>query len=195
VRIQIEPEAAPQDRAGPIVHDATVRRPTVVTRTLQVEHVRSWTARSFADVVAGLEARTGVFAAAVLQRWMQAGAPAGGVAEAVVRAIEAMAGTSGIMRLAALDYSAVLALAGRPARAIRVLIGHPLIAARMMTGAVGAGLYAPLSLLVAADGAVGPWLEYDRPSTLLSQFGHGLVAAIAQEFDGKLAALVEAVAS
>jgi len=66
-----------------------------------------------------------------------------------------MAGRSGLMRFAALDHGAILRLQGKPTAAIRFLIGHPLTASRMTKLQIGSGLYAPLSLLVAADERTG----------------------------------------
>jgi hypothetical protein len=54
---------------------------------------------------------------------------------------------------------------------------------------IGSGLYAPLSLLVAADEG-GTTLEYDRPSTLLGQFEDPGIDEVARELDEKMAALV-----
>jgi len=71
----------------------------------------------------------------------------------------------------------------------RVLIGNPLTAARMTTRQIGAGLYAPLSLLIYADES-GTVLEYDRPSSLFAQFHDAGVDEVARELDEKMAALV-----
>lgn len=66
------------------------------------------------------------------------------------------------MRFAALDHGAILRAQGKPTDAVRFLIGHPLIASRMTQLRVGSALYAPLSLLVAADQRGGTRLEYDN---------------------------------
>jgi hypothetical protein len=65
-----------------------------------------------------------------------------------------------------------------------------LVAARMTSRRIGSGLYAPLSLLVAAAPTGGTHLEYDRPSTLFQQFGDAGVAEVALDLDQKLAALI-----
>jgi len=165
----------------------------MLTRTshlVPVEHLEVWTAKPFAEVVRRLEAETGFFDAAAIQARVQAKAPPG----AVFEAIAAMAGRSGFMRFAALDHGAILRLQGRPAEAVRFLIGDPLTASRMTSLRIGSGLYAPLSLLVAADERGGTRLEYDRPSSLLNQFDEPGVAQVARELDEKSAALVDAVA-
>jgi uncharacterized protein (DUF302 family) len=158
-----------------------------VTR-LEIEHVTVSTERPFTDVTERLEARTGVFDRALVEARIQAGSPAEALA-----AIEGMSGVSGFMRFAALDHGANLRMRGQAAQAIRYLIGHPLIAAQMTARQLSAGLYAPLSLLVAA-GPGGTRLEYDRPSSLLRAFGDEEVTRVALDLDVKLGALVRAVA-
>ncbi len=163
------------------------------TRTshfVEVEHLRVSTARPFSEVVRRLEAETGMFDAAAIQARIQAKA----LPRAVIEAIAAMAGRSGLMRFAALDHGAILRLQGRSAEAVRFLIGHPLTASRMTLLRIGSALYVPLSLLVAADERGGMRLEYDRPSTLLGQFDDPGVTQVARELDEKFAALVNAVA-
>ena len=158
------------------------------SRIVQVEHIRVWTGTPFAEVVRRIEAETGVFApVAAMRARIEAKAPSG----SVIEDIAAMAGRSGLMRFAALDHGAILRLQGKPTDAIRFLIGHPLTASRMTKLQIGSGLYAPLSLLVAADDRTGTVLEYDRPSTLLEQFEDPGVAQVARELDEKFAALID----
>jgi hypothetical protein len=104
-----------------------------------------------------------------------------------------MAGESGFMRFATIDHGMVLRLGGHPAEAVRYLIGHPFIAARMTEREIGAALYAPLSVLVAAD-AGGTRIEYDRPSSLFGQVEDHRIAEVAAELDAKLAGLIESAA-
>ena len=158
-----------------------------VTR-LEIEHVTVSTERPFADVTERLEARTGVFDRSVVEAHVQEGAPA-----AALAAIEGMSGASGFMRFAALDHGAILRMRGQAAQAIRYLLGHPLIAARMTARQLATGLYAPVSLLVAAAPG-GTRVEYDRPSSLLRAFGDEEVTRVALDLDVKLGALVRAVA-
>jgi uncharacterized protein (DUF302 family) len=165
------------------------KTPTRTTHLVQIEHVQVWTARPFAEVVRGLEAETGVFDGAAIQARIEAKAPP----SSVIEAIAAMAGRSGFLRFAALDHGSILRLQGQPADAVRFLIGHPLTASRMTKLRIGSGLYVPLSLLVAADKRGGTCLEYDRPSTLLSQFEDPGVAKVARELDDKFAELIHSV--
>ena len=155
---------------------------------LEIEHVNVRTDRSFADVTERLEARTGVFDRSAVEVHVRAGSPT-----AALAAMERMSGASGFMRFAALDHGAVLRMRGQAAQAIRYLLGDPLIAARMTARQLAAGLYAPLSLLVAADPG-GTRIEYDRPSSLLRAFGDEEVTRVALDLDAKLGALVREVA-
>jgi uncharacterized protein (DUF302 family) len=151
-----------------------------------IEHVRVWTPRPFAEVVRRLEAETGVFDGARIQALIAAKvAPS-----SVVEAISAMAGRSGFMRFASLDHGSILRLQGKPTDAIRFLIGHPLTASRMTKLQIASGLYAPLSLLVASEEKGGTCLEYDRPSTLFSQFDDAGVTQVARELDNEFEALI-----
>src|SRR5712692_3168776 len=155
-----------------------------LTRTshlVQIEHVQVWTARPFAEVVRGLEAETGVLDGAAIQARIEAKAPP----SAVTETIAAMVGRSGFMRFAALDHGAILRVQGKPTDAVRFLIGDPLTASRMTKLRIGSALYAPLSLLVAADERGGTCLEYDQPSTLFGQFEDPGVAKLGRELDGR----------
>ena len=171
--------------------EQSARTLTRTSHLVEVEHFRVLTSRSFSEVVRRLEAETGVFDAAAIQARIQAKAPP----RAVIEAIAAMAGRSGFMRFAALDHGAISRLQGKSAQAVRFLIGDPLTASRMTSLRTGSALYAPLSLLVAADERGGTRLEYDRPSTLLGQFDDPGVSQVARELDEKFAALINTIAA
>jgi hypothetical protein len=162
-----------------------MKETTRTSRIVAVEHIRIHTARPFAEVVHSIEAETGVFDVAAVQARLEAKAPPG----EVLGDIAAMAGRSGLMRFVAFDHGAILRAQGKSALAVRFLIGHALTAARMTALGIGSGLYAPLSLLVAADER-GTALEYDRPSTLFGQFEDPGIDEVARELDEKMAALV-----
>jgi hypothetical protein len=156
----------------------------------QVEHISLWTAIPFAEVVRRIEAATGVFDLARIQTEAAAGASPDGI----TLVINAMAGASGFMRFAKLDHGHLLTLLEHKSEAVRYVIGHPLIAARMTRRNSGAGLYAPLSLLVRGVERGGTRLEYDRPSTLVRQFDDAEITAVGLELDDSVAALVQSVA-
>ena len=65
-------------------------------------------------------------------------------------------------------------------------VGNPLIAVEMTRHVIGAGLYAPLRVLIyeAEDGKTR--IEYDKPSSLFGQFGDERVSRVAASLDQKL---------
>ena len=156
----------------------------------QIEHIRVWTEKPFAEVVRSLEVATGVFDLEQIQNRAAAGASA----TAITDAIHAMAGASGFMRFAAWDHGAILRLTGQGSSdAVRFAIGNPLMAARMTKHGIGSGLYAPLSLLVTGSERGGTLLEYDRPSTVFAQFHDAEITRTARELDQKLDALIQSI--
>jgi uncharacterized protein (DUF302 family) len=55
---------------------------------------------------------------------------------------------------------------------------------------IATGLYAPLRVLIYEDDQGKTCLEYDKPSSLLGQFGDDKIAAVANMLDNKLEDLV-----
>jgi hypothetical protein len=153
-----------------------------------IEHIAVRADIPFPVVMQRLEAKTGMFDLADVQRRLAAG----GAPREVIDAIAAMAGPSGFMRFLTADHGAILRLHGHSAEAVRILVGHPLIAVRMTARAIGSALYAPLSLLIVSDGA-GTRVEYDRPSTVFAQFHDVDIDRTARELDEKLDALIQSI--
>jgi uncharacterized protein (DUF302 family) len=150
-------------------------------------HVRVTTAKSFAEVTGAFERQLGKFDPAALQASSSDPDPA-----AKTRSrLEAMAGPSGFMLFATLDHGSLLTLFGPPRRAMHYVIGNPLFALQMTRRKLGAGLYAPLRVLIYEEGEETV-LEYDSPSSVFGQFDDPEVAAVASMLDAKLAALVAA---
>ena len=152
-----------------------------------VVHVRMRSERTFTDVQAAFERRLGRFDPDVYQSLAEGGDPA-----AVRARLEAMAGPSGFMLFGTSDHGALLRLVGQERKAVQYVIGNPLFAVEMTRHAIGAGLYAPLRVLIyeADDGKT--CIEYDRPSSLFGQFGDERVSPMAAALDQKLEALATA---
>src|SRR5262249_59607763 len=108
-----------------------------------VVHVRVTSDRPFADVQAAFERRLGRFEPDVYQALAEGGDPA-----AVRARLEAMAGSSGFMLFGTSDHGRLLRLVGRERKAVQDVIGNPLFAVEMTRHAIGAGLYAPLRVLI-----------------------------------------------
>ena len=76
---------------------------------------------------------------------------------------------------------------------MQYVLGNPLFAIEMTQHAIGAGLYAPLRMLIYEDEGGKTWLEYNRPTSLFGQFGDERVDRVAAMLDRKLGELVAAV--
>jgi uncharacterized protein (DUF302 family) len=103
-----------------------------------------------------------------------------------------MAGPSGFVLFSTSDHGALLRVVGQRGKAVQYVVGNPLFAVEMTRHALGAGLYAPLRVLIyeAEDGKT--CLEYDRPSSLFGQFGDEPVGRVAAALDQKLEDLAAA---
>src|SRR5262249_21991698 len=150
-------------------------------------HVRTPTAKGFFDVTKEFESRLGRFDPTILHPDSSSK-----VQEADVRSrIEAMAGSSGFMLFSKTDHGALLTLFDKPRKAIQYLVGNPLIALQMTRRNPGAGLYAPLRVLIYEEDRK-TFVEYDKASSLFGQFKDPDIDAFATTLDQKLEALVTA---
>jgi hypothetical protein len=104
--------------------------------------------------------------------------------------VEAMirrrAGELGILIMASLDQGPVVSLLGPPRKLAVYLIGSPFLGARLFADHRGGGLYAPVHVTLYEENDGVAHFAYDRPSTLLAQFG---ASDLGRMFDDKLAAL------
>jgi uncharacterized protein (DUF302 family) len=148
-----------------------------------VEHVQVKTNKPFAEVTAAFESRLGKFDPEVSQRLRE------GEAEEARKRIESMAGPSGFMLFQRGDHGALLTLVGQRGKAVQYVIGNPLFAVEMTRYDLGAGLYAPLRVLVYEAGDGTTRIEYDRPSSLFGQFADERIDRMAAALDQKLADL------
>jgi uncharacterized protein (DUF302 family) len=158
----------------------------MATADFVVTHVRVETNRPFAEVIGDFESRLGRYDPAV------SGALASGSVDAeVVRdRIRAMAGPSGLMTFGTIDHGALLSLLGEPRRAVQYVLGNPLVAVEMTRHALGAGLYAPLRVLISEVEAGRTFVEYDLPSSLFGRLGDERITQVARTLDRKLTGLV-----
>ena len=84
------------------------------------------------------------------------------------------------------DHGSLLRVAGRAREAVQYDIGNPLTASKMTRHKLGAGLYAPLRVILYADESGGSVFEYDKPSSLFGQFGDPEVTAVSRGLDAAL---------
>ncbi len=106
--------------------------------------------------------------------------------------VESHVGPSGFMLFGVVDHGAWIAKAGIDRRAVRVILGNPLIAITMLRHDVTAGLFAPVELLIADEGA-GSSLTYVKPSSLMVVAPNPELLGAAEQLDAKLAALAAKV--
>src|SRR5262245_36251728 len=150
-----------------------------------VNHVRVTTDRPFEDVSRAFERQLGRFDPEAYKALAAAEE-----AEVVRAKIEGMAGPSGLMLFGTNDHGSLLRLAGQKRKAIQYVVGNPLFALQMTRHDVRAALYAPLRVLLYGDDEGRTCVEYDRPSSLLGQFGNARVTEVAAMLDRKLEQLV-----
>jgi uncharacterized protein (DUF302 family) len=109
------------------------------------------------------------------------------------RRVESNVGPSGFMLFSLLDHGAWITKAGIDRKALRVILGNPLIAITMLRHDVKAGLFAPVELLIADEGAGRSSLTYVKPSSLMVVEPNPELLSAATELDAKLAALASKV--
>jgi uncharacterized protein (DUF302 family) len=88
------------------------------------------------------------------------------------------------------DHGSLLEIAGRRRNAIQYDIGNPLTASKMTRHDLGAGLYAPLRVVLFEDQQGKAVFEYDKPSSFFSQFGDEHVTEVGLYLDKTLEAVL-----
>jgi uncharacterized protein (DUF302 family) len=147
---------------------------TVTRRTLQVEHVRIVSTKTFAEVEAALEET-------VPRIELSINAALAGVEEQRVSEQRPR-----LFIFLKRDHGALLQITGRPAKVLQYEIGNPLTAMRVTGHQLPAALYAPLRVVLYENAAGGATFEYDKPSTLFGQFGDEELTALGHEVDTQL---------
>ncbi len=156
----------------------------VTRRVLQVEHIAMKTTKKFADVEAALERN-------VLQLDPEiAAALANGDEQ---RATELDRGAPLFIFLKR-DHCALLQVTGRPRKALQYEIGNPHTASKMTRHRLPDGLYAPLRVVLYDDETGNSIFEYDKPSSLFSQFGDERVTEVGRYLDAALESVLRNVA-
>jgi uncharacterized protein (DUF302 family) len=146
--------------------------------------------RSFADVVAALEAAVGsVENDTFAQEVSEARDPAD-----FEERMHRYEGTSAFMRFHTIDHGAWLQDLGSSAKARMYTIGNPLIARTIIKYDLGVGLNVPVRIAVYEERSSGKVrVAYYLPSSLMSALHDKDVSEAAQALDAKLVALAELV--
>src|SRR6266481_1037777 len=160
--------------------------PAIIQRTVQVEHIKIESAKSFLDVkvapeslVPQLDVR--IF---VLLKY--------GESDRARRELERGPELS---IFNSRDHGGLLQITGLPRKAAQYAIGNPLTATRMTQHQLAASLYAPLRVVLYETEAGHAVFEYDRPSSLFGQFGDERITAVARELDASLERVLVKAAS
>ena len=159
-------------QGGSVVRESSQR--------VAVEHVRITTTKPFAQVKSAIESK--------LQRYNERAATMlrTGDPEGARKELERIASPSGLMIVQSLDPGIALVLRGGARNSMEYGIGNVLTATEMTQYRMGAGLYAPIRVLVYEDEGGGTVIEYDRPSSQFGIFGSKQVDAVAARLDSQL---------
>ncbi len=160
--------------------------PVIIQRTIQVEHIKIESRKSFSGVKAALESLVPQLDARIFVLLQY------GESDRARKELE-RAPTLSIFN--SRDHGGLLQITGQPRKAVQYDIGNPLAASRMTQHQLPASLYAPLRVLLYENETGGATFEYDRPSSLFGQFGDERVTAVARELDASLERVLVKAAS
>jgi uncharacterized protein (DUF302 family) len=116
----------------------------------------------------------------------------GGSWDEVLAAVAANA-PHGLMVFSSIDIAPLMAAAGHHNSAVQYLLGNHTIAERMYRHNPLAVLYAPLRVLVFADGRGDAVFTLDQPSTLFGSLGDSRITEVGHELDAKVAGLLAVI--
>jgi uncharacterized protein (DUF302 family) len=114
--------------------------------------------------------------------------------EQTVSHLKSAVGQGGMMIMATVDQGNMLSMTGLKLKATLFLVGNPTVGKQVFEQNHGAGLYLPLRIFVYEDKDGKTYLSYDRPSSLLTQFGNQTIDKTAAMLDQKLDGLAHMVA-
>ena len=160
--------------------------PVIIPRTIQVEHIKIESRRSFSEVKAALESLVPQLDARIFVL-LQYGESD--------RARKELERGPELSIFNTRDHGGLLQITGQPRKALQYAIGNPLTATRMTQRQLPAALYAPLRVVLYENEAGHAVFEYDRPSSLFGQFGDERVTAVARELDASLERVLVKAAS
>ena len=160
--------------------------PVITQGTMQVEHIKIESRKSFSDVKAALKSLVPQLDARIFVL-LQYGESD--------RARKELERGPELSIFNTRDHGGLLQITGQPRKAAQYAIGNPLTATRMTQHQLPASLYAPLRVLLYENEAGHAVFEYDRPTSLLGQFGDQRVTAVARELDASLERVLVKAAS
>ena len=105
-------------------------------------------------------------------------------------ALKSLVAKNGMMVMAQVDQGKMLSMTGGLSlKATLFLVGNPTVGKQLFEQNHAVGLYIPLRISVYSDADGKTYVEYDKPSALLSQFKNEKIAMIAQMLDEKISGL------
>ena len=159
-------------------------------RAFEAKRVRYETARSFDEVMSRLRALVGDASDFAARKKIDGG----GTLEDFQNRVKALAGESDFMLFAEIDHGGWLEHYGVRRKVVRWIFGNPVIAYTMMRHDIGAGLFAPVEILLFEnESGAGSTIIYDLPSSLMVLDDNPPLLSAATELDRKMAALIERV--
>jgi len=112
----------------------------------------------------------------------------------VTKALKGMVAKNDMMVMAEVDQGNLLSMTGYKVKAHLFLIGNPTVGKQLFEQNHAVGLYVPLRVSVYMDTNSKTFVEYDKPSALLSQFEEEKIGMVAQMLDQKIGALAKMAA-
>ena len=109
--------------------------------------------------------------------------------EEVTKALTSMVAKNGMMVMADVDQGNMLSMTGLKLKAHLYLIGNPTVGKQLFEQNHSVGLYVPLRVFVYTDADNKTFIEYDKPSAMLSQFREKKIGMVAQMLDQKIGTL------
>jgi uncharacterized protein (DUF302 family) len=107
----------------------------------------------------------------------------------VTKAVKSMVAKNGMMVLAEVDHGKILSMTGLKLNAKLFLVGNPMVGKQLFDQTHAVGLYIPVRLYVYTDTHGKTFVEYDKPSSLLSQFNDEKIGMVAKMLDEKIGGL------
>jgi uncharacterized protein (DUF302 family) len=151
------------------------------SRTVEIEHVVLDSPKPFDEVRENLEAAIPALDDEVTSLLRL------GMSDALRRRLETLQGLFVFLKR---DHGALVGLHGDARQALQYEIGNPYTASTMTRYNLGAGLYAPLRIILYEKDGGGSRMEYDRPSSLFGQFGDDRITEEARRGDAALARIL-----
>ena len=162
-----------------VATSASATEPKVSRNSIQVEHIRIDSHKSYGEVRAALEK---------LPRFddrIRALLHYGEIAR-VKAELKKIQGDAGLVIFSVATHGDWLQILSGGRHAVQYVIGNVLVSTQMTQHELATGLYAPLRVILYENKAGTATFEYDLPSTLFGQYGNESVTVVAKELDQKI---------